>query len=266
MSPTTIPLYKQPAFDNRIRSLTRPFGSGTTPLQRGFMLWDTSQTFPAGYSKANGPAYILFLFNPSTISASYEMASSGAQAAVNFPVASDPAQLIVPLAQSISFSLYFDRTYEMNTQGATNQIQDLGVDVDVIAIRQFTGMYAQEYTSNLVSGAVGQTNPGLNAKGGLSQGIMQLTLGYLYFSGPGTALSFYGFINSWDVTYTHFNQNMIPMRCVADISWNLLPPPNAPQPTAAAALQISQLGGNYPGVGTGTTSPALTPLNGVGGR
>src|ERR1700691_363306 len=156
----SLPLYVQPPFDPHIRSLTRPFSSGKTAIQRGYMVWDTSQAFPAGYSKGNGPAVVKFLFNPSTVSASYSMASSGAQAAINFPVAADAAQLIVPLEQSVSFSLYFDRTYELWYSNSSTPIQNLGVDVDVMALRQFTGMYAANYTysSSQVSGTAAGGN------------------------------------------------------------------------------------------------------------
>ena len=48
---------------------------------------------------------------------------------------------------------------------------------------------------------------------------------YLYLGQRNTNLNYYGYISEWDVTYTHWTQWMVPMRCVIDISFTMLPPP-----------------------------------------
>jgi hypothetical protein len=283
--------YTQPNFDRRLTTLTWPLTStlsGNYPIQRGFMYWDTSVGLPTGYSK---PAVVRFLFNPSTITTNYILQDSGAQAALNYSNAASSANLVVPLQQTCSFSLLFDRTYELwnsNQGGSINQtqltdVQIIGVDVDVRAMRQFTGMYATNYTDNAAQGGTsptgvfsgsGSTLSGV--AGSLSQGIMQMVPSYLYFSTPTQGVMYYGYVDSWDVIYTHFTSLMIPMRCEVDVSFTFLPPPAKPASSAGAALialeqqgQTTSLGGSGAnnGVGPGGQLPTpVPPVGGVSGR
>jgi hypothetical protein len=267
-----VTFYTQPQFDTRLSTLAWPLSQNqATPIQRGFMYWDTSVGLPAGYGS---PAVVRFLFNPSTISTNYILQDSGAQAALNYSNASSGtgASLVVPLQQECSFSLLFDRTYDLwgstastfNKEGQTNNqnsdVQIIGVDVDVRAMRQFTGMYATNYTDN--AAAAGQTGvfsgTGTGAAtgiaGSLSQGIMQMVPSYLYFSTPTTGIMYYGYVDSWDVIYTHFTSLMIPMRCEVDVSFTFLPPPAKPSSTAGAALIALEQQGQ-----TGAIPPVTTP-------
>ena len=153
---------------------------------------------------------------------------------------------------------------------------------DVMMLQQLTGQFNQVYQNNnpyytiqnTVTGATGKsgqsyTNPGANDLGlGISQGVMQLTFLYVYFSYPGYGLEYYGYIDSWDVQFTHFTQSMIPMRCVCDISFTLLPPPTAAPPAAnSATVAASQIGGIFPTPGGVNPAPIGTqpvPVPGTG--
>jgi hypothetical protein len=253
-----VKVYVQPSYKASPlnQNISVPFQSkgapvtGNSVFRRGFMIWDDTIAPPSGYdtpkgSDPNYPARVQFFFNPSTVSTSYQVADGSAQAALNYGGGNsslDGGALLLPIQQQTSFTLMFDRSYEMVYAGtsmvsslsATDQanIANYGVDVDIAAIRQYTGMFAGVYSgnqnyisytpSNVVTSSTGksetnpnQVKPGYNAPlGKLSQGIMQVTLGYVYFSGPtsasvggagsattGYGITYYGYIDSWDVEY-----------------------------------------------------------------
>lgn len=368
-STKTVPLWVQPAFDKRIRTLTKPFGTfngnisvsspatspagpgpNTNTIQRGAMFWDTinKDNWPDGYAKSGLPAVVNFLFNPSTISASYQTYDGAAQAALMFPTSAYSAAPRVPIQQQVSFSIMFDRTYELNDASQSADMKAFGVWLDVAAMMQLTGMFANNYsqynpsgsgssavptastgssnkktttsgssntttqfggtqpndggathnpatpatpvtvttqngsgkattTTQTGAGAVssyqqnpqGLTPPQLAAKF-IAQGIMQITMVVVQFGSPGTGLCYYGFIDSWDVQYTHFNQGMVPMRCVIDISFTLLPVYQGQvSPTSATTIASTQLINGATG-GAYTPSPTNVnpggPSQGVAGR
>jgi hypothetical protein len=274
-----ITFYTQPQFDTRLTTLSWPLAQNQGQIiQRGFMYWDSSVGYPTGYSQA---AVVRFLFNPSTITGTYSIQDSAAQAALNYPTAANNAALFVQLQQQITFSVLFDRTYDLWSapNAVTDQFTDvevIGVDVDVRAVRQFTGMYATDYTvqgsSNLVP-----ANTATGVAGSLTQGLMQLVPSYLYFATPTSGLMYYGYIDSWDVTYTHFTSGMIPMRCQVDVSFTLLPPPATPGNTAGSALIALEQQGQTVTINQAALNSAANqtivntvgagaPVAGVGGR
>jgi hypothetical protein len=245
------------------------------------MIWDDSQGLPGAYKTADiKKTAVNFLYNPSTVQASYQISNSQGQAALIYGygsgggTSSSSAVLRVPLQQQVQWTLYFDRTYELNTAIAAgadiDDVRALGVEVDIRQMKQFTGMFASVYSGNnnyyssptASSSSVAPVN--VNSFNGtafsIAQGIMQLSLCYVYFSGasvpsttggkqvgagvPGTGLMYYGYIDSWDVQYTHFSQSMIPLRAVVDISFSLLPPPPI-KPPSTAATSVSK-GGIFP--------------------
>jgi hypothetical protein len=48
---------------------------------------------------------------------------------------------------------------------------------------------------------------------------------FCYFGSSiaGGTSQFYGYVDSWDVQYTHYTNLMVPIRCVVDIEYTLLP-------------------------------------------
>jgi hypothetical protein len=248
---TSSTIYSQPQFDQRIRRLAQPFGTGTTPIQRGYMVWDPSVPWVPPYGGSaqtftNAPK-VLFLYNPSTIEASYTISQTSFMSSLLYPVTTLSVTPRVMLQQQVGFTIMFDRTYEMNSGDQTALMQQYGVELDVLAMKQFTGMFASldnttgNSGSNPTTGSSGNqgANPITNPSG-IMQGVMQVAYSYVEFS-PGSGIQYYGYVDEWDVQYTHFNQNMIPMRCVIDVSFTLMPPPsgNAAGSSAVAASQLT---------------------------
>jgi hypothetical protein len=69
-------------------------------------------------------------------------------------------------------------------------------------------------------------------------------------------MAFYGFISEWSVEYTHWTQNMVPIRCVISVSFTMLPNPPAGSGTAAWN-DVQKLNGSY--VASVPYAPGVTP-------
>ncbi len=252
-SPGTQTLVTQPAFAAQIQSVSSPMGVNVA-LQRGYMIW--GQTMPTLYSGGgplgDGRDLINFLFNPSTISTDYNIGNATLQAAMMYQQPGDNTNLLAPLLQqTVSFQLYFDRTYELNYGGNSSAVNDpavIGVQADVYQFMQFTGILAsldasQESTlASTVSSAGGGT---ATAPTSLSTGgIMMMIPCYVVFgnafqqmnnnasnsnfSALASQLRFYGYISEWSVQYTHFTENMVPIRCSISVNFTMLPTPATP--------------------------------------
>lgn len=262
----TVPIV-QPPFDSRITTLAFPLQGGEFgTIQRGFMVWEQPV---GGYSST---AQVQFLYNPSYVSADYTMSNSSVASAYLFPTGFNSTNLRVPLNQSVEWSLLFDRTYELwgqyDSQGLPQQSNNssqnnpavVGVLADIMAMQQFTGMFVA-YSS----GSSTTTTPSSGSLTGW-QGIMQLIPSYVYFGGSGSALNslwYYGYISEWDVTITHWTQYMVPMRCVINITFTMLPPP-----TSSGSNTITEgpgstgvggpVGSSVPGVSVTVSTPGVS--------
>lgn len=266
----------QPAFDKRLRTLAFPLTGGGTGeyLQTGAMVWD--KPLP-GYSQR---AAVKYLYNPSTVSADYNIADASAQASLNFPNAGDTATLAIPLSQTAQWSLMFDRTFEVwqgyETTGipiagnSSMSASALGVYIDVLAFMQFTGMLTTySYGTAGTPPATANSNLAASANGG----IMQLVPSWAFFGNTNVAngLMFYGYINEWSVQYTHFTQYNVPMRCVISVNWTMLPqpgniPPGIPGQIPGIGLLPTPGGGVLGTVVPGVTAPGNTIGSaGIGG-
>lgn len=257
-------------FDKRITSITLPGSSSSQKLARGRM--KQASNMP-GYST---PFVVNFLYNPSTVEATYYVQSSGAGLAMLFPNPGDASDLAVPINQSVSWTIMYDRTYELNSgaydtsgnvvsgstaqptpEGVTADPTVYGVWADIAQFQFFTGMMltaGQAQGQNGVTSGV-QTPASQTVNFAGSQGFMMMVPCYVYFGGGiQSNINYYGYISEWDVTYTHWTQWMVPMRCVVDISFTMLPPPAkktsttgstgagfAPTPTGVAPVQIGVL-------------------------
>jgi hypothetical protein len=187
--------------------------------------------------------------------------------------------------------------------GAVNDPGVIGCQADVLQFMQFTGMLASLTSSDVaalgVSGESTYAN-GATANGNVINqavsggGIMMMMPCYLYlsnvgasFNSPGAAngslnygavnyqLTYFGYISSFSVQYTHWSNSMIPLRCVVSVSFTMLPNPQQKDAIAVAtdvynAGLFSSPGGNpayLPG-GAGFPVPANYNPNapGIGGR
>jgi hypothetical protein len=266
-------LITQPPFDKRLTTLAYPLTGEMGVLQAGYMIWD--KPLP-GYS---GRAVVRYLYNPSTVSADYNIADASAQASLNFPNPGDSAMLAIPLSQTAQWSLMFDRTFELwqsyessglplggNTSTGAGT---LGVQADVLAFMQFTGMLTN-YSYGTSSNAPATANANLAA----NSGIMQLVPSWAFFGNNNVAngLMYFGYINEWSVQYTHFTQFNVPMRAVVSVNWTMLPMPNT-APPSAPGLQtpgsgvLPTPGGTSTGGLPGVTLPTGSNIfSGIGGR
>lgn len=270
----------QPPFDRRLTTLAYPLTggpSGGTTLQSGYMVWD--KPLP-GYGQR---AVIRYLYNPSTVAADYNIADASAQASLNFPNPGDTGMLAIPLSQTATWSLMFDRTFELWGSYAENGLpvnastsvnapglgsadaSAVGVQADVLAFMQFTGML-----TNYSYGTSGAPPTQANANLAANAGIMQLVPSWAYFGNSSVAngLMYFGYINEWSVQYTHWTQYNVPMRCVVNVNFTMLPMPNTQPPTAPG---VTTLPNGQPGpgaTGPGVAQPVAvgTTFSGIGGR
>ena len=228
-----IPFWIQPPFDPRIMGIAAPMGSGgNIQMRRGFMIWDQTQP---GYG--SNRARVTFLYNPTTITVNYALnPSSALTSALTFQQSGLKAAPMAPMSQSISFSLLFDRTFELwnsytskgvpgKLSGVDNDIMNphaRGVLTDVLALQQYTGQLANSQFQ-----AQAKSAPAVTSTFQL-QGIQEMMLGWVYFGGVYGAF-YYGYVSGFTVTYTHFTQYMVPMRCAVDVGFVLMPlPDNTP--------------------------------------
>lgn len=230
MATATQQLLVQPPFAKQL-SASKDRALGVTPnLQKGYMIWDVAGG-NLGYRGGpyNGRAVFHFMYNPQQIQASFSVESNQAQAAMLYNAPGASEVLAIPLSQSVNWTLYFDRTFEVNFNRPNGTINDpavIGVQADVVQMMQFTGML-----SNMASGLSHIKTPVVN-KGGVMMNIFS----WVYFGQNVTEtgaqqtrhasenrLGYYGFVNAWNVDYTAFTQSMIPYRAQIDVSFQMLP-------------------------------------------
>lgn len=263
------PAIIQPPFDSRIKTLAYPLeGKNNGSLTRGYMVWE--KTIP-GFSNN---ARVHFLYNPSSVQASFSMGTAGAT--IQFPNAGDQSDLRIQLNQTASWSILFDRTYELWGQyhedgtpkqgnGPDNNNQSVyGVLADLYQMQQFTGMTVGYTPGGQVSHTLSSTS--LSGR----QGIFQLIPSYVYFGGGKNSLAFYGYVSDWDYTITHWTQFMVPMRVIVDITWTMLPPPsNLTTITGSPGLGVGARKAHELGLQNASQIISVSPVSssaGISGR
>lgn len=224
----------RPSIDGQFSTLNSPFdrriqriGRGE-PITRGFI----QHADVAAAAFGGLPRRVNFLFNPQSLTVSHPITTSffsqsdsqgdaTAQGLNNLSYA-----LLGSNLGSTSLSLYFDRTYEVNTPSALNKdgvpFSSVGVYDDIIAFYKFLGMVSLNVT---VDG-----NPNLNIQDPNND---KYQFGYsdLAFPGitPGPVMSyiymgpirFYGAISELDITYTHWTNTLVPFRAVINIGFTI---------------------------------------------
>ena len=265
-----VTFYKHPPFDNRIYSLTFPIASQRAGgLTRGYMAW---HEVPPGYNKRTQQGQVRFLYNPSTVSTSYSlMTDKSGLAAMEFRTVSDRANPLIPINQSTSFDLLYDRTFELwgsykndgtpVNDGGVNDPRTEGVGVDILAMKQFTGMLT--YAPSGKGNANNSTPP-------VQQGPMLLVQSWVYFGSP-NGIYYFGYVTDWTVQVTHWTQYMVPMRCVISVNFALLPAPKKTSPTDTKWWMLNEFP-KRPGPGPvlrpglGTPASLSTTASGRAGR
>lgn len=260
----------QPPFDPRILSIKTPGSSSTasagtanlqklgwnsepanSPIRRGYMVW--AKPYPGG---ASTPCRFNYLYNPSTVMAEYNVAVNNSSLANEYVSNIDQGTLMTPMNNTASWTVMFDRTYELwgsyDTNGNAmypnnewgNDPRVVGCWADILQLQWFTGMwYSASGVTNIDPATGGVISNGINQYGPyIPPNPMILQLCWAFF---GTAVgSFYGAITEWDYTITHYNQFMVPMRCVIDINMMMFPNPNnstSKSTTGATQLKPGQV-------------------------
>ena len=203
--------WTQPPFDPRIYTfkygLDKHNEEGTT-LHRGMIQQAVRVTGLKDWNRLS------FLYNPSQVAASYALASTQQVSAQLYPQAGDTSTIRLPLNQQVTFSLLFDRTYELwDSSQKSTSAGTYGVMVDVWAMQQLVGMNSDPSQAKGGQGkstSLGTTN------------LMMTTFCWFYFGGR-ESLKFFGSISAFDVTYTHWTQLMVPMRCAINVTVDLYP-------------------------------------------
>lgn len=205
-----------PPFDSRITSIGGPNPAlGNRNLRRGGLVSSLPRK-PGGKLDA-----VRFLFNPPVVNVNFSLSGSvpppadatygdatkthqddPTYANNTGAAAGDGAQPTMPtyIAEgSVSLSLVFDRTFEVNTRNHYPESM-LGVHVDVLAFYCYLQMIPEMPSYGELETWVYPDYP------------MMFRPGFIYIGGDIGALRYYGYPTSFGVTYTQFSYDMIPTR------------------------------------------------------
>ena len=192
--------FENPPFDTRIR---RYMPGIQGPTSTGYI---EQADFMASALGLVRPYKVRFLYNPESLSVGY-----AANDAVLPPEVQssemNAAQALISNMQSIGFSLFFDRTYELNSPNVPmsdvykKQLEQ-GVYADIAALERVVGIY--------------------DGQGPILKMPMRLYFGPRY-AGPavqkGRPLAYFGYINSLSVVYSLFTKDMVPVRAQVSVGF-----------------------------------------------
>lgn len=254
--PVSSTVYTQLAFDPRMNKQSMLVGTSTTRVGSGSQFsWVPENGLARGYivqaqsqASADGALYgCAFLFNPSIVTLQHGIDSSSSLVLPQYRrLTADTGVYLIGLSSTLDISLFFDRTYEVNTKAeamngtyapygpmgflpetlnaeassilVNGDPRLIGVLADVQALYRVVGMYDpldnQTWTND------DGTPTTATITGPMQQVPAYLMLGANMLT---NVPSWYGYIDSIGVTYTHFTQAMVPMRAQVDIEFTLLP-------------------------------------------
>jgi hypothetical protein len=162
-----------------------------------------------------------FMMNPQNISIDCSITTDAAAPSQVDPSALQAGPYFVQ-NQSISFSLIFNRMYEVYMGGFKNPKDggpgpsDIGCRWDIRSIERLMGIYdaqADYPNSNGKMKGMGQTGLGVNGAGDRPPQAMSIQV---VIGGP-NSIQFQGLISSFDYNYTLFSKDMIPIEATVDI-------------------------------------------------
>lgn len=240
---------------------TTPYGNVT---RVGFIRNVTSLSggnVNTGNQDQNGLYTLYFMFNPNQISVNWATNPSqgsplylyGQDLSSSVQAATTPADNVtVPnyaSSQTIGWSLFFDRTYDMmygaNTQSGTagRPDWDRGVLKDVAALYNLMGTF--------VAGSTGAAVPFSTP--------CEVVFGQ---NGAGQLFGFTGYISSLQITYGIFRHDMIPSRAEVDITLTATYVSNQVPPAGGASTDPAALGNQAANQASGA---AFNPTSDVTG-
>ncbi|MFC9505400.1 hypothetical protein [Streptomyces sp. NPDC057002] len=213
-------------FDPRIQNIPSylPGEKGSNyGLKRGYMV----TAFPKGQS---GRFYMLnFLYNPSTVQVSHGIDAANQVMPAYTRSDQDKGTPLVAAGGTLSFSLLFDRSYEMSDSTQFNKIEGTyGVMADIHVLYNMVGINAPQQVWNQGDAEAAESSVDANQV----IGVMQMNPVWCRFGQarhamrdklPGLSrMEYFGYVSSLDITYTHFSQRMTPVRCAVSISMQLM--------------------------------------------
>jgi hypothetical protein len=211
-----------PPFDERVTTLTGLqdvfYGPKVSQLSRGCIIQD------AGLGRIQYS--VRFLYNPPEVDVNHSTdAASAPVTPQNYRNPLDKGAWNIPLATTVSFNLYFDRTYELWSKSGpvdpndyTQGSGEAGVRVDVEALYRVVGIF-QPTAVQPPTTSPNTTPSNLYSNG--DPGPMPLTPVTVYFGGP-RSLNYHGYISSIYLKWQTFSQLMVPYRCTVGVSMNLI--------------------------------------------
>ncbi|MEU9857281.1 hypothetical protein [Streptomyces sp. NPDC047974] len=192
-----------------------------------------------------GPYSLLFHYNPSVINVSHSLDMANAPMPSYTRSDLDTGTPLVAGGGQLTFSLLFDRSYE--TSDATQQgtfVGDLGVLHDIHVLYNMVGMNlpvgpwgAESSDGTFLGDIVAKIRETLSTSTAASDsraaiGVMQMHPVWIHFMNPRSTtfrslpnmsrMSYFGYISSINITYTHFTQRMVPVRAAVGLSVQLM--------------------------------------------
>lgn len=250
-----------PPFDKRMLGIGGPSLHGKS-LRRG---WIAADPTTLGPGDLNGR--VNFLFNPPQISVSHPLNPAYQSSGYTQQLDAYSARWVgdtLGQAGEVGISLLFDRTYELWDGSYKHTLQgQYGAYVDVLAFYKLLGIVDSSSPTPLMGPIVKGTNRPDVVNFGLfpQQPLKGTPICYLYL-GP-NSLKFRGFVDNFNITYTHFSRSMIPMRVQIDLSMQMYMDQSA---AASGSGGSASFGGTQdPNSFTTPTPPTHVGINQPGG-
>jgi hypothetical protein len=181
-----------PPFDPRMRQIGNPLHNSKA-MKRGWV-----QT-------TEDNLRVNFLFNPSQLDLNHGVNTDLARNPDYTPNDDVMDITYASMGSTLGVKLLYDRTYELVGNSSANFATRYGVFADVAAWYVLLGMLPEM--------------PG-DWKDSMIVAPATIKQAYLFL---GLRMVFYGWLTSIAVTYTHWNQQMVPVRCSVDLQMELLP-------------------------------------------
>jgi hypothetical protein len=165
-----------------------------------------------------------FLYNPTDVNFTASVNANAAAADPSSTPFTNGANTGNPIGTA-SFALLFDRTFECNDPSSA--LHDWGVQADIALLYSMLGMDENQIIAEGLGSKTGNQSSLLDplsrdnawmpsAPMGGSRALLTAIFGH--------RLTFFGRIDSIAIDYTHFTQQMVPVRCALSVSMTVWPP------------------------------------------
>lgn len=219
----------QNKFDPRIRNIPSYLPGAKDSnydLKRGYMV----TAFPKGNQSGDSRFYMLnFLYNPSTVRVSHGIDASNQVMPAYTRSDHDTGTPLIAAGGTLSFSLLFDRSYEMSDPAQFDTIEGTyGVMADIHVLYNLVGVNAPQQVWQQEGSEVAEAA----GDAGSVIGVMQMRPVWCRFGQARhsfrdklpnlSRMEYFGYVNSINIEYTHFTQRMTPVRCAVGVTMQLM--------------------------------------------